>query len=553
MKQLQLTFLASLIGLISILLYWQGLYYDYVQWDEGIYIVKNPHIQSFSLENLQWMFTATHAAVWAPMLWLSYAVDYQISGLNPFAYHLSNIVLHAANSIWILFLTLLILKIKPIGSFSIKHQYLAAGIAALLFVIHPQHVEPVMWIASRKDVLSLFFVLATIWFYLHYTQSDSKSYYWLAVISFSLAAMTKPVAMTIPIILLILDVFLLQRINSFKSILRYVVFEKLPFWGFALLTAGMAFYAHLLAERIIATVEIGLDARILNAAEMIMLYLVKFIIPIGLSPYYPFPTFFNILPFILLVLLTTILFYLYKKYKQIALWTVWLIFIISLFPMLNIVTFNPSIAGADKFIYLPMVGFYILIGIAIVKGCIQCTKKWQFFTKIIIFLVAFGFIQLSQQQMQVWEDNLHLWSAANQAFPNHLEIQDSLANAYFEHKQYQAAVYYYQKNASQNTICVPCDYGLASSYLQLGELTKSLHYLLKIVQSVEKADNKEGLDDVYFKIALIQGKLGDILTALESAKKGLLLNPNNQQGQQLKQQLQRHYDMSQDIKIILEP
>jgi hypothetical protein len=194
-------------------------------------------------------------------------------------------------------------------------------------------------------VLSLFFILASIWFYLHYTQSNAKTYYWLAVISFALAAMTKPVAMTIPIILLILDIFLLQRINSFKTILYYAVFEKLPFWGFAILSAGMAFYAHLLAERIVATAEISLDARILNAAEMIMFYLVKFIIPVGLSPYYPFPTLFNIFPFVILVLLTGILFYLYIKYKQNALWIVWLIFIISLFPMLNIVTFNPSIAG----------------------------------------------------------------------------------------------------------------------------------------------------------------------------------------------------------------
>jgi hypothetical protein len=485
------------------------------------------------------------------MLWLSYAIDYQISGLNPFSYHLTNIVLHAANSIWILFLTLLILKIKPISSFSFKHQYLAAGIAALFFVIHPQHVEPVMWIASRKDVLSLFFILASIWFYLHYTQSSAKTYYWLAVISFALAAMTKPVAMTIPIILLILDIFLLQRINSFKTILYYAVFEKLPFWGFAILSAGMAFYAHLLAERIVATAEISLDARILNAAEMIMFYLVKFIIPVGLSPYYPFPTLFNIFPFVILVLLTGILFYLYIKYKQNALWIVWLIFIISLFPMLNIVTFNPSIAGADKFVYLPMVGFYILLGIGIVKACIQCAEKWQLVTKISIFLIILGFIQLSQQQMQIWQDNLHLWSAANQAFPNHTEIQDSLANAYFEHKQYQASIDYYQKIAAQNALCVRCDYGFANNYLQLGELNKALHYLLKIVQHVEKQqDHKEGLDDVYFKIALIQGKLGDIPTALESAKKGILLNPNNEQGQQLKKQLQYYYDISQDIKII---
>ncbi|WP_353571397.1 hypothetical protein [Candidatus Albibeggiatoa sp. nov. BB20] len=545
MKQLKLTFLASLIGLIALLMYWQGLYYDYVQWDEGSYIVNNPHIQALSLENLQWMLTATHAAVWAPMLWLSYAIDYQISGLNPVAYHATNIVLHAANSIWILLLTLLILKIKPIPLFSYKHQYLAAGMAALFFVIHPQHVEPVMWIASRKDVLSLFFVLASIWFYLNYTQTDSKNYYWLAVMSFALAAATKPVAMSIPIILLILDIYLLQRITSIKQVLRYVVFEKLPFWGFAILTAGMAFYAHLLAERIVATAEISLDARVLNAAEMVIFYIAKFIIPINLAPYYPFPVISSILPLMMLILLTVVLLYLYMKYKQTALWMVWLIFIISLFPMMNIVTFNPSIAGADKFVYLPMVGFYILLGIGIVKVCIQCTEKYQLLVKASIFLIMLGFIQLSQLQMSLWQDNLHLWQAANQAFPNHVEIQDSLANAYFEHKQYQASIYYYQKNAAHNELCVRCDYGQASNYLQLGELNKALHYLQKIVQNIEKQPNhKEGLDDVYFKIALIQGKQGDILTALESAKKGALLNPNNQHGQQLKQQLQHYYDLS---------
>ncbi|MCV6638425.1 hypothetical protein [Candidatus Albibeggiatoa sp. nov. NOAA] len=544
MKNLQLTLFASVIGLITLLMYWQGLYYDYVQWDEGSYIVQNPHIQSFSLDNLYWMLTAIHAAVWAPILWFSYAIDYQISGLNPFAYHLSNIVLHAFNSIWIFFLTLLILKIRPIATFSEKQRYLAAGIAAILFVIHPQHVEPVMWIASRKDVLSLFFILATVWFYLHYTQSNAKTYYWLAVISFALAAATKPVAMTIPIVLLMLDIFLLQRIQSIKQLFYLAIFEKWPFWFFAILTAGMVFYAHLLDDRIISTTTISMDIRIFNAAEMILFYLGKFIIPLGLSPYYPFSINASFYPIIILALLTGLLFYLYLQYKQSAIWVTWLIFLVSLFPMLNIVTFNPELAGADKFVYLPMVGFYILLGIGIIKGCIHCSEKWQFIAKISLFLIMVGFIQLSQQQMTVWKDNLHLWQAANQAYPNHIEIQDSLATAYAEHGQYQAAIHYYQQNAQQTENCIRCDYGLANSYLQLGELHKALFYLQKILQNIDKS-RQHGLDDVYFKIALIKGQLGDFPAALEAAEKGIKINPNNQQGQQLKQQLQHYYHLSQ--------
>lgn len=543
MKHLQLTLIASLIGVITLLMYWQGIYFDYVQWDEGSYIVNNPRIQALSIDNIYWMLTATHAAVWAPMLWLSYAIDYQISGLDPFAYHLSNIILHAANSMWIFFLTLFILQIKPITAFSTKHQYLAAIIAALLFVIHPQHVEPVLWIASRKDVLSLFFVLATVWFYLHYSQSYSRIYYWLAVISFAFATATKPVAMTIPIILLILDIFLLNNIHSSKQLLYRASIEKLPFWLLAILTAIMAFYAHLLESRITPIIEVGFDMRMFNAAEMIMFYLSKFIIPIGLSPYYPFITTFNSYSLVALILLTGIILYLYFKYQQYALWTVWIIFLISLFPMLNIVTFNPDIAGADKFVYLPMVGFYILIGIAIVKACLYCSLPQQFLAKLSIVVIALSFIYLSQQQMLIWKNNLYLWYAANQAYPNHVDIQDALASAYFEHQHYQAAIYYYQKNAQQNEHCIRCDYGLANSYLQQNKLSHALHYLQKIVRQTQHQTNKQtGLDDVYFKIALIQGKLGHLSEALNAAKQGLLLNPHNQQGRQLHQQLQNYLD-----------
>ncbi len=542
MKQLQLSFFAGSLALTTLLMYWQGVYYDYVQWDEGAYIVQNPRIYSLNLDNVYWMFTAIHAAVWAPVLWLSYAIDYQISSLNPFAYHLNNIILHTLNSIWIFFITLFLLKIKPIATFSTKHIHLAAAIAALLFAIHPQHVEPVMWIASRKDVLSLFFILATIWFYLHYSQSSAKIHYSLAVISFALAAMTKPIAMTIPVILLILDLFLLQRIITRKHFVRYVVLEKLPFWGLAILTASMAFYAHLVKDRIVDMTTLSLIERLFNAAEITMFYLTKFIIPINLSPYYPFPDKINIYPMIAFIILNSVLIYLYIKYKQSILLMVWLIFLISLFPTLNMITFNPEIAGADKFVYLPMVGFYILLGIGMVKLCQHCHQYLQLTAIIIVFMTMLSFINLSQQQRNIWKDNLHLWHAANQIYPNQIYIQDSLANAYFEHENYQAAIYYYRQIAAKNEICIRCDYGLANSYLQLGQLQIALHFFKKIIG---QAETQAGLDDVYFKIALIQGRLGQFEQALKSAEKGISLNPNNELGQSLKQQLQYYYKFNE--------
>lgn len=547
MKQLQLVTLASLIALITLLLYASGVYYDYVQWDEGSYIVQNPHIRSFSLDNIYWMLTATHAAMWAPVLWLSYAIDYQFSGVEPFAYHLSNILLHSANSLWIFFLTVLLLKIKPIALFSIKQVYLAAFIAAVLFAIHPQHVEPVMWIASRKDVLSLFFILATFWFYLHYSQNRSNINYLLSLFCFVLAIATKPVAMTVPAILVVLDLYLLQRINSIKTLVRYALLEKLAFWGLALFSGAMAVYAHLQQARIATISDIGLIERLLNAAAMIMFYLGKFVLPLGLSPYYPFPETLNFYPLILLVLLTTLLYVLLLKYKQSILWMAWLIFLIALFPMLNILTFNEDIAGADRFVYFPMLGFYILIGIGLLRVCLYCSNTAQFLTKISVFLVAIALIIISQQQISIWQNNLHLWNAANRAYPHHFEIQDSLAHAYFQQHNYPAAIHYFQQNAAQNENCIRCYHGLSKSYLQLGELQKALHFLEKIVHyAAQQTEPLAGLDDVYFKIALAKGRLGDLHGALQAAEQGVALNPNNQAGQRLKQQLQAYQNKTQN-------
>jgi len=527
-----------IITAVTILLYWQGIHYDYVQWDEGTYIVYNPHIQSLTLDNLYWMLTATRSAVWAPMLWLSYAIDYQISGIEPFAYHLTNILFHAVNSVWVFFLTILLLQLSP-SAFVPKQQWLAGFIAALLFAVHPQHVEPVMWIASRKDVLSLFFAFATVWFYLHYTQSHKISHYGFAVVLYACAAATKPVVMTLPVVLILLDGLLLQRLSSIKLGLQRIVIEKLPFWGLALFSAGMAFYAHWQDQRIISVTEISWNFRILNAADMVTFYLSKWLIPFGFAPYYPFPTSVSMYSLLVVMAISGILLYFALKRQHIILGLVWLTYLVSLFPMLNIVTFNPDIAGADKFAYLPTIGFYMLFGIGVVKISVYLSQQQQFLFKVVIFALIFGLIQLSQQQMQIWKDSLHLWYAADLAHPNHPEIQDGLASAYFENHHYPAAIAYYQKNAALSPNCVRCDYGLANSYLKLDDKVQALHHFQQVIQHASE-QSIQGLDDVYFKIALIYGQQGQINRALQAAQQGIILNPDNIQGQQLWQQLQQY-------------
>jgi len=183
-----------LLGVLILAVYWKVQYHEFVNYDDGRYITENKHIRDFSKENFIWAFTSSYAANWHPITWLSHMLDIRLYGLNPKGHHLTSLALHIANS-----LLLFLVFARMTGSIW------RSCFVASLFAFHPINIESVAWAAERKNVLSTFFWLLTIWAYVHYIQKRNLARYSTVVLFFALGLMSKAILVTLPFVLLLLD------------------------------------------------------------------------------------------------------------------------------------------------------------------------------------------------------------------------------------------------------------------------------------------------------------------------------------------------------------
>ncbi|MGD0786232.1 MAG: glycosyltransferase family 39 protein, partial [Sedimentisphaerales bacterium] len=208
------------LAVSSLLVFWQVRNFDFVNYDDNTYVYENPHVlNGLTAGAVRWAFTTGYANFWHPLTWLSYMLDNQLFGLNPAGFHLTNLLFHIANTLLLFF----VLRQMT------KALWQSAFVAAL-FALHPLHVESVAWVSERKDVLSTFFWLLTMWAYVRYVNRPKISRYLWIVVFFTLGLMSKPMLVTLPFVLLLLDYWPLNRIKHFdRQVIYRLVLEKIPF------------------------------------------------------------------------------------------------------------------------------------------------------------------------------------------------------------------------------------------------------------------------------------------------------------------------------------
>ncbi|HEY6837179.1 MAG TPA: hypothetical protein VI389_00415, partial [Geobacteraceae bacterium] len=232
-----LAIIAAGIALVTFCIYLKTLQNGFLEWDDGTYVTENPHLSTFGPAFLSWAFFGSYAANWHPLTWISHALDYAVWGLDPRGHHLTNVILHAANTMLV---TVLAVRLADVAAGregaaggAGKEQLIAGAVTGLLFGLHPLHVESVAWVAERKDLLCAFFFLASVLAYLAYGRGTAsreaaafpRDRMYLASLGlFFLALLSKPMAVSLPLVLLILDGYPLRRRNP-----RVLVVEKLPF------------------------------------------------------------------------------------------------------------------------------------------------------------------------------------------------------------------------------------------------------------------------------------------------------------------------------------
>src|SRR5208282_2220786 len=290
-----------LLALVTLLVYLPASHDGFVNYDDQDYVTENSPVQKgLTWTGIKWAFTTGHASNWHPLTWLSHMTDCELFGLNPGAHHSVNLLLHAANAA-LLFLLLLRLT---------GNLWPGAFIAAL-FAWHPQHVESVAWVSERKDVLSTFFALLTLLAYTRYAQGVTRDlcqvtptnstlspvtrhwsrFYWLALIFFALGLMAKPMLVTLPFVMLLLDYWPLQRFTGqgLGSAVRRLILEKAPFFLLVLISCVVTFLVQRNGETVMTLQQFPLNLRIENALISYVRYLGKTFWPVDLAVIYPLP------------------------------------------------------------------------------------------------------------------------------------------------------------------------------------------------------------------------------------------------------------------------
>ncbi len=432
-------YLAASIALITFLVYLPSLQNELIQWDDPDYISGNVHIRPLNAAFLKWAFSSFYAANWHPLTWISHAVDYAVWGLNPLGHHLTNNILHSLNTFIVVLLTVRLLDLfkkrtasrAPLDS---RRVLIAAGATGLLFGLHPVHVESVAWASERKDLLCAFFSLLSVTAYLKYVSAAGgpnpprflNRQYLLSLGFFALALLSKPMAVSLPAVLLILDWYPSGRIQSMKSF-RRAFLEKLPFISLTVISSVLTVLAQKAegAMRIMETVPFS--SRVLVAAKALVDYAGIIIWPAHLSPKYPYPRNVEILsagyllPLGLIFTIAALCVLLLNKQKM---WTAAsLFYAATLMPVLGLVQVGGQYM-ADRYTYLPSLGPFLLLGLALSWCCPPAAEKKRNRTLIAVLAAAAAvpvlifMAYLTFRQINSWENDITLWTSAIEADPS---------------------------------------------------------------------------------------------------------------------------------------
>jgi protein O-mannosyl-transferase len=499
--------------------FWQVNRCDFINYDDEDYITENSHIQNgITTEGIRWAFTTNHAANWHPLTWLSHMLDYQLFGLKPGRHHLTNVLFHIANTL----LLFLILN-------RMTHALWQSAFVAALFALHPLHVESVAWVAERKDVLSTFFWMLTTGAYTSYVERPALQRYLLVLIFFALGLMAKPMLVTLPFVLLLLDYWPLQRFQQKRSpheiqadshgpapavkpkatakkkhavkaeakaeepadstchwtLIRPLLLEKIPLFALTAVSSIVTYVAQQKGGAVVSVEAFSLSDRIANALVSYVIYIGKMIWPNDLAIFYPhtaqLPTYQVAGAVVFLIAVTSIVIWTAKRIPYLMVG--WLWYVGTLVPVIGILQVGAQ-ARADRYTYVPLIGLFIIAA----WGIPELLRKWCYRK---VALCAFSAIVLLCFFMVTWTQ-VGYWRNSVTLFDHALKVTDRNTRAYIN---------------------------LAAAYNDIGNYRKT----------IEACDNAIRLDTrfekAYYDRGLAYSRLGNHRQAIVDYDRAIELNP----------------------------
>ena len=510
------------LAVLTWVVFGQLLQYDFINYDDPRYVYENTNITNgLTIGGIAWAFSHIHSMNWHPLTTISHMLDCQLYGLKPGAHHFTNVLLHSIVAI-LLLLVLQRMTGGPSGSGSIWRSAFVAAV----FAIHPLRVESVAWIAERKDVLSGVFFMLTLLTYFRYVRVRSIGHYLTVLFMFALGLMCKPMLVTLPFVLLVLDYWPLGRIRGQKSDvsghenLVMLVVEKIPLVGLSAISSVVTF----LAQRgaVGWTEQLPVLARINNAVVTYAAYMWQMLWPVKLAVFYPHPEsrlpLWEIILCLLLLIGITAAAVVLRKSRPYFI-TGWLWYLGMLVPVIGLVQVGWQ-GRADRYTYLPQIGLYI----AITWGIADVTAAWRWQREILTAGTAIVVGLLSWRasvQASYWRDSETLFTHALAVTSNNDVAENNLGIVFLQKGNLDEAISLLQAAVDLRPENSPAHENLAKALLQKGQVTDALVHYRRLLEL--QPDNIE-VHNIVGTVLIQQGQARE---AVEEWQKVLAIQPDN--------------------------
>jgi Tfp pilus assembly protein PilF len=510
-KKIQLPIFITL-ALLTFVVYLPVRNHEFLRYDDDVYVTNNPEVTSgLSWQGIEWAFVTGHGANWHPLTWLSLMLDCQLFGVKPGPLHLVNVLFHIANTL-LLFIFF---------NRTTKALWQSAFVAAL-FALHPLHVESVAWIAERKDVLSTLFWLLTMLAYVRYVERSSAGRYILAIVFFALGLLAKPMLVTLPFVLLLLDYWPLDRFSNSKFSIRNSVIEKLPFFFLSVLSSVITFLVQQKGGAVFSVDIVPFNVRLANAICSYFVYIEKMFWPVRLAVLYPYSIngislIMVLLSATILVLITLLVLYNYRRRKYLIVG--WLWYLGTLVPVIGIIQVGVQ-SFADRYTYVPLTGLFIMCAFASADMLKNIPfKKHILAASAAVILLACTIS--TTVQLIYWKDSGSLFERTLAVTENNVHMLNNYGNALGAMGRHKEA----EKVLEQAVRCLPDLYEIRNNY---GRVLQNLGKLDEAIAQYQIALKIEPTADfARYNLSVALAAVGRINEAIEQCRIVIAANPDD--------------------------
>ena len=481
------------VALLTFAVFLPALKGGFVNWDDFQNLVENQKYRGLGWEQLKWMFTTFLGGPYQPLSWVTYGLDYHIWGMDPLGYHLTNIILHSVNAAVFCLLCIKLLGAAevPLNKVRRSDLYLSAAFAALFFAIHPLRVESVAWATERRDLLSgLFYLLTILWYMSSRSAGWKKISCWrrhiLPSAGFLLSLLSKGMGISLPIVLIVLDIYPLRRLPAnprlwFSLGSRNIWLEKIPFILLAAVFGAIGYAGQTAASAVISYQQYSLAAHSAEALYGVVFYIWKTIIPLDLSPIYRLPGGFGLISRlslfagVVIAVITATAVVMRRRWPAGP--AIWGYYLIVLSPILAIIR-----TIADRYTYLPCLGFAVLAGAGL-HTCRQASGRLlENICSALACLIISGLVCLTWRQEKIWHDSETLWTHAL-ASNQELDLAHyNLAYYLAEHGRFDEAVKHYREAVRIDPGYAQAQVNLGAALAAQGKLEEAAGYWLQALR-----------------------------------------------------------------------